>query len=157
MREGSSSPPKAIILTMFEDPRIVREIMDLGANAYVHRSASVEELFTALWATALDTEGKHTIIAMPKEALEPSEDDFGEDGSRSVLSRRDLEILLMWAHGIGNRQIASRLRISEETVKRHLANIYPKRGVGFRGEVVRMALENEWFPIREIEAAIDEV
>src|SRR5215208_865098 len=34
-REGSSSsPPKILILTMFEDPQLVRQIMELGANAY---------------------------------------------------------------------------------------------------------------------------
>ena len=44
-REGSSSSPKILILTMFEDPQLVRQIMELGANAYIHKSASVEELF----------------------------------------------------------------------------------------------------------------
>src|SRR5215211_7027457 len=49
MREGSkTSPPKVIILTMFEEPRMVREIMGLGAKAYIHKSASVEELFAAV-------------------------------------------------------------------------------------------------------------
>jgi DNA-binding NarL/FixJ family response regulator len=56
-----------------------------------------------------------------------------------------------------NQKIATRLSITEATVKRHLANLYPKMGAGSRGEAVRMALENEWFTIRQIEAAIDEV
>lgn len=155
MREGSSSPPKIIILTMFEEPQIVREIMNLGANAYIHKSASVEELFTAV-RTTLNTEGEHLIVAMPQEALELSEAGLGKDGSGSVLSRRELEILLLAARGMRNRQIASHLAISERTVKRHLANAYPKMGVSTRGEAVRKALENEWFTIREIAAAIDE-
>src|SRR5215216_5811335 len=37
----STSPPKVIILTMFEDPRILREVMKLGPNTFVHKSASV--------------------------------------------------------------------------------------------------------------------
>jgi DNA-binding NarL/FixJ family response regulator len=64
-----------------------------------------------------------------------------------------MEILLLAARGINNRDIASRLEISESTVKRHLANLYPKMEVSSRGEAVRIALENEWFTIREIEAA----
>ena len=49
MREGSSSSsPKVIILTMFEDPQLLRQIMELGASAYIHKSASVEELFSAV-------------------------------------------------------------------------------------------------------------
>ncbi len=58
---------------------------------------------------------------------------------------------------MGDRQIASHLGLAEETVKRHLANFYPKMGVRSRGEAVCMALENEWFTIREIEEAIDDV
>lgn len=57
MREGSSSPPKIMILTMFDDPRMLRGIMRLGANALIYKSASVEDLFDALSTTALDGQG----------------------------------------------------------------------------------------------------
>src|SRR4051794_5474444 len=73
MREGCSSPPKVIILTMFEDPRMVQQIMELGANAYIHKSATVEELFAAV-RTAVDTSEGHVLVAMPQGALELSED-----------------------------------------------------------------------------------
>src|SRR5215217_4250036 len=86
IREGSSSSPKVIILTMFEDPLILREILDLTANAYIHKSASVEELF-AIVRAAVDTEGKHVLVALPQGALELSEeeDGSGEDGSGRAL------------------------------------------------------------------------
>ena len=106
--------------------------------------------------TALDAEGEHVIVAMPQEALELSEDGMQKDGAGSVLSKRELEILLLAARGMSNSKIGNQLSVTEGTVKRHLANIYPKMGVSSRGEAVRMALENEWFTIREIEAAIDE-
>jgi DNA-binding NarL/FixJ family response regulator len=157
MREGSSSPPKIIILTMFEDPQILRQIMDLGANAYIHKSASVEELLPALRTSTLNTQGEHLVVAMPQGALELSEDGWGKDGARRLLSNRELEILLLAARGMSNRRIASHLKLSEATVKRHLANLYPKMGVSSRGEAVRIGLEREWFTIREIEAARDEV
>jgi DNA-binding NarL/FixJ family response regulator len=152
MREGSSSPTKVIILTVFEDPRMVREIMGLGANAYIHKSASVEELFDTLRTATLETSEGHVVVTMPQGALELS-----EDGKVSVPSRREMEILLLAARGMSNLQIASHLDIAESTVKRHLANLYPKMEVTSRGEAVRIALENEWFTIREIEAAIDDV
>jgi DNA-binding NarL/FixJ family response regulator len=153
MREASSStpPPKVIILTMFEEPRMVQEIMGLGANAYVHKSASVEELFNAVRTATLDTSEGHVVVDMPQGALELS-----EDGMVSVPSKREMEILLLAARGMTNRQIASRVVIAESTVKRHLANLYPKMEVSTRGEAVRKALENEWFTIREIEAAATE-
>jgi DNA-binding NarL/FixJ family response regulator len=152
LREGSkTSPPKVIILTMFEEPRLLQQIMDLGAKAYIHKSASVEELFNAVRTATLDTSEGHVVVAMPQGALELS-----EDGKVSVPSRREMQILLLAARGMSNREIASRLKISESTVKRHLANLYPKMEVSSRGEAVRKALENEWFTIREIEAAIEE-
>ena len=45
---------------------------------------------------------------------------------------------------MSNRKIAEYFGLSEGTVKRHLANIYPKMEVTSRGEAVRIALENEW-------------
>ena len=48
--------------------------------------------------------------------------------------------------------IASSLRLSEATVKRHLANVYPKMGVGSRGEAAKEALLREWITIEEITA-----
>jgi DNA-binding NarL/FixJ family response regulator len=159
MREGSeseASPPKVVILTMFDDPRMVGGIMGLGANALIHKSASVEDLFAALSTIALDGQEENLVVAMPQGALELSEDVLEKDGPRSVLSERELEILLLVARGMNNRQIASQLHIAEGTVKRHLSNIYPKMGVGSRGEALRMALENEWFTIPEIEATIDD-
>src|SRR5215203_4305522 len=146
-REGSSSSvPKVIILTMFEDPQLLRKIMELGASAYIHKSASVEELFSAVRSATLDAGGEHEL----------SVDGSGEDGGGRALSKRELEILLLTARGMRNHNIASQLDITEGTVKRHLANIYPKIGASSRGEAVRLALENEWFTIREIEAAIDD-
>src|SRR3989337_1351933 len=67
MREGSSSPPKVIILTMFENPRILREVMKLGPNTFVHKSASVEELFSALNTTLDDPTGENMVMVMPQE------------------------------------------------------------------------------------------
>jgi DNA-binding NarL/FixJ family response regulator len=110
MREGSSSsPPKVIILTVFEDARILRESMELGAKALVHKSASVEELFAVLRDAALDAEGEHLIVALPQGKLELSRDGYGKDGAGSVPTKRELEILLLTARGMGNTQIASHL------------------------------------------------
>ena len=54
------------------------------------------------------------------------------------------------ARGLSNLQIANMLTLSEATVKRHLANAYPKMGVNSRGEAVRRALLEEWITIEDI-------
>jgi DNA-binding NarL/FixJ family response regulator len=56
----------------------------------------------------------------------------------------------MVARGMSNHQIAISLHLSEATVKRHLANIYPRIGVSSRGEAVRKALSNSWITARDI-------
>jgi DNA-binding NarL/FixJ family response regulator len=145
MRE-ISPPPKVVIVTMFEDPRYVGELTRLGASAYVLKSVSVEHLVGAIRAAVFDPEGRHVVVGMPRGMLEEA-----EEGSGGVLSAREMEILLLVARGLSNRQIASRLHVASATVKRHLANAYKEMGgVGSRGEAVRMALLEGWITIQDV-------
>ena len=140
-----SPAPKVVLVTMFEEPRYVRELMDLGASAYILKSVSVEHLVGAVRAAVFDPKGHHVVVGMPQEMIEEV-----EEGSGGVLSVREMEILLLVARGLSNRQIASSLMLSEATVKRHLANAYPKMGVFSRGEAVRKALFENWVTIEDI-------
>jgi DNA-binding NarL/FixJ family response regulator len=140
-----SPAPKVVIVTMFEEPRYVRELMYLGASAYLLKSVSVDHLTGAVRAAVFDPKGQHVVVGMPQEMIEEV-----EDGSGDVLSVREMEILLLVARGLSNRQIASALTVSEGTVKRHLANAYPKMGVSSRGEAVRHALFENWITIEDI-------
>ncbi len=144
MREISPEP-KVIIVTMFENPRYVRELMNLGTSAYLVKSASVEYLIGAVRAAVFDPKGENVVVGMPLEMLEEA-----RDGSGGVLSAREMEVLLLAARGLSNRQMASSLGLSEATVKRHLANVYPKMGVRSRGEAVREALYEGWITIQEV-------
>jgi DNA-binding NarL/FixJ family response regulator len=140
MIRNSSPSPRVIIVTMHDDPRLVRELIGLGASAYLVKSATIEELLTAVHIAASSPPGD--AIILPKTPENPAE----ADG----LSRRELEVLLMVARGMSNQQIAVSLHLSEATVKRHLANVYPKIGVSSRGEAVRTALSKEWISPRDI-------
>ncbi len=87
------------------------------------------------------------MVGTPPAMLEES----GE-GVDSVLTAREMEVLLLSARGLSNARIASALHISGATVKRHLANVYEKMGVGSRGEAAREALLKDWITIEEITA-----
>jgi DNA-binding NarL/FixJ family response regulator len=146
MRDVSDPAPKVVIVTMIEDPRQVRELMDLGASAYIVKSASTEHLVAAVRAAILDPKSnKNVVVGMPRALLEEA-----EEGSDGVLSARELEILLLASRGLSNRQIATRVHLAEGTVKRHLANTYHKMGVGSRGEATRKALYEEWITIQDV-------
>jgi DNA-binding NarL/FixJ family response regulator len=138
-------PPKVVIVTMFESPRYVRDLTGVGASAYVLKTSSSEHLLAAVRAAVFDPEGKNAVFGMPEQMLEE-----GGDGVEGVLSARELEIVLLAARGLSNGQIAASLNLSEGTVKRHLANIYPKMGVSSRGEATRKALREDWITIEEI-------
>lgn len=137
--------PKVVIVTMFENPRYVRELTEVGATAYVLKSSTAERLIAAVRAAVLDSTEGHTVIGMPQELLEGT-----EEGSEGVLTARELEILLLAAKGLSNHQIAEKLHVAENTVKRHLANIYEKMGVTSRGGASKEALLRDWITIEEV-------
>ena len=143
-----SPMPRVVIATMYDDPRLVRELLGLGASAYLVKSASLEELLAAVHAAAEGPEepqDENVVLVLPRETLEKV-----ESGADEKLSPRELEILLLVARGMSNRHIAQVLMLSEATVKRHLANLYPKMGVNSRGEATRKALLEGYISAREV-------
>ena len=66
----------------------------------------------------------------------------GDGRARTALTPREIEIVRMVAQGIGNREVAERLFISEGTVKTHLHTIYEKVGVKGRMQLATYAREN---------------
>jgi DNA-binding NarL/FixJ family response regulator len=138
-------PPKVVIVTMLESPRYVRGLSGAGASAYLLKTSSAEHLIAAVRAAVLDPEGGNAVVGMPPAMLEE-----GGEGAGGVLSAREMEVLLLSARGLSNARIASSLYLSEATVKRHLANVYEKMGVGSRGEASREALMRDWITIEEI-------
>src|SRR5215216_2941849 len=145
-----SDPPKVVIVTMFESPRYLKGLTGVGASAYLLKTSSAEHLVAAVRAAVLDPLSENAVVGMPREMLEGT-----EEGVESVLSGRELEIVLLAARGLSNHQIASSLHLAVATVKRHLANVYQKMGVGSRGQASRQALLREWITIEELTAEDD--
>ena len=136
-------PPKVIVVTMFEEPRYVCALLELGVSAYLVKTSSAEHLVAAVRTAVFDPRAKNAVVGIPTALLEES-----TDGVEGVLSSR--ELLLLAARGLSNRQIAASTHLAEATVKRHLANIYQKMGVSSRGEASREALLRDWITIEEI-------
>jgi DNA-binding NarL/FixJ family response regulator len=145
-----SDPPKVVIVTMFESPRYLRDLMGLGASAYLVKTGSSQHLIGAIRAAVSDPKSEHAVVGMPRGMLEEA-----KEGSDALLSARELEIVLLAARGLSNGQIAARVHLAEATVKRHLANVYIKMGVGSRGEATRMALREEWITIKDVTDDLD--
>ena len=138
----ASPDSRIVVLTVYQDPRRVREMVGLGTSAYVHKSATVEELLGVVRQATKgpsEGEGDYAVVGMEERIMEQvrKADDSG-------LSARELEVLVLAGRGLSNAQIASRLYLAEATVKRHLANAYPKLGVSSRGEALSKALGEGW-------------
>lgn len=142
--------PKVVIVTMFDNPRLVRELLTAGASAYLVKSASLEELLAAVH-TAVQNPHENVIVAVPRDVLARVKNEEIRD-----LTTRELEIVLLVARGLSNHQAAHALHISEATVKRHLANIYAKLGVSSRGETTRMALAEGWITTYDVTQGHDD-
>ena len=116
---------------MFEDPRYVRSLMELGASAYLVKTSSSEHLVAAVRAAVFDPRAKNAVVGMPLAMLEES-----RDGVEGVLSARELELLLLAARGLSNRQIAASTYLAEAHGKappgQHLpedGRLLPHRGL----------------------------
>ncbi len=137
-----SPAPRVLVVSMYDGPRLVRDLLGRGASGYLVKSASLEELLTAVRRAARGPHGsggENVILSVPRSVLEQI-----EGGDEEALSGREQEILLLAARGLSNRRISETLHISEATVKRHLANVYGKMGVGSRGEASQKALSEGW-------------
>lgn len=134
-RIAEASPDsKVILLTMYEDPSSIYGPSGARDCAYLLKSASRRELFSAIDAVA---SGEARVV------MSIHRDDFEGAGTalRERLSERQLEILALVAQKASNKEIAASLHITEGTVKRHLANVYKQLSVGSRREAVRKVIE----------------
>jgi DNA-binding NarL/FixJ family response regulator len=140
-----SPPPRVVVVTVFADQRLVRELLGLGASAYLTKNAPMRSLISTVRSVA-QGEDDNVIVSLPRETLREDAGPRPED----VLSRREAEVLGRAARGENNREIALTLHLSETTVKRHLSNAYEKMGVHSRGEATRKALSEGWLSTGDI-------
>jgi DNA-binding NarL/FixJ family response regulator len=149
LRIRQASPgSRIVVLTMFENLHYLKALSKLGINAYIYKSSSSKDLLATIDAASRNPAGENAVISMPRGLLER----MGEEPV-GTLSERETEIMVLTARGLSNYQIAQELHLAEATVKRHLANIYQKIGVGSRSGAVRMALMEQWIGLAEITSA----
>lgn len=107
-----------------------------GAHALLTRDASPDEIVAAIVAVAAG------LIAMQPRALATESggsrgaETFAPREERERLTPREIDVLGELARGVPNKIIAARLRISEHTVKFHVASIFAKLAVASRTEAV---------------------
>ncbi len=122
-----------VILTSFFDPARVLSALDAGASGYLLKESDPDELYRAVRAAArcespLSPKAAGALIAARAARSRGSD-----------LSARERDVLALVAQGHANKAIASRLGISEKTVKSHLTRVFNALGVAGRGEAAAWA------------------
>ncbi|MFB6551495.1 MULTISPECIES: response regulator [unclassified Streptomyces] len=136
-RAGGTAPHVLVLTTYDTDADITRAI-EAGATGYLLKAERPEELFAAIHAAA---EGR-TALSGPVASRVMA----NMRSPRPSLTDRERDILAQLATGLGNREIARALFISEATVKTHLRRIYDKLGVDTRAGAVAVAKERRLLP-----------
>lgn len=134
--------PPTLLLTTFEDDAALVQGVRAGARGYLLKGVSPEILLEAIQTVARGG----TYLYVPPVSDLAREDIRAftpPDAAFSVLdtlTQREMEILRLMVSGIGNREIATALSLSEGTVKNHVTNIFSKLAVTDRTKAVLRAI-----------------
>jgi len=122
-----------LFLTMHDDDVSISKAIALGADGYVLKTASTDELLTALRAIAEG--GSYLSPAVARRVIDLA----GGKSPSANLTDRELEILRLLASGARPGQVAEKLFVSIKTVKNHLTSVYAKLGVQTGAQAVAEA------------------
>ncbi len=138
---------QVLILTAHDDDPYIRALLRAGADGYVLKTATSEELVKAVrdvhhGLTALSPEVATAVVRQMSHEVPPGAADQVEP-----LTEREIDVLRLAAQGMTNREIGQELGISHRTVQGHLANVYEKLNVSSRTEAVTEAFKRGWITI----------
>ncbi|HEY6492974.1 MAG TPA: response regulator transcription factor [Trebonia sp.] len=125
-----------VILTTYADDESVLEALRAGARSYLTKDADRADIASALQAAAgglsvLDPRVQATLLAAatsPGSASPRRQELVSPAPPPDGLTQREAEILALIAQGLTNLEIASRLFLSNHTVKTHISRIFAKTG-----------------------------
>lgn len=139
-----------LILTVFDNDRYVFSLLEAGAAGYLLKNVRGSELVEAVRSVYHGESVLHpTIAGKVLRRFMPSAQGTGQATS-AVLTDRELEVLILAAKGMSNKDIAEKLFLSVRTVQGHLARIFDKLAVGSRTEAILRGLKEGWFSLEDI-------
>lgn len=130
-----------IVLTMIHNPALVRGMLGAGVNGVVGKAAMTRELLLAIRAV---TAGRSYLVEHVRDAVaDPPTPEAGQDGvagnDPSTLSRREAEIVRLYASGLTITQIAERVHRSVKTISQQKNNAMRKLGLTSNSQLYEYA------------------
>jgi DNA-binding NarL/FixJ family response regulator len=132
---------KVVVLTTYSDDRTVLDALRAGARGYLTKDAGSEQIHEALRQVLDD----HAVIdpAVQRYLIDAiAGDQLPRPEFPDGLTPREAEVLSLMAGGLSNSEIASRLVVSEGTVKSHINHLYAKIGARDRAQAVAYAFRH---------------
>jgi DNA-binding NarL/FixJ family response regulator len=142
----SYPPTKVVLLTVYDDEHYLYQALRAGASGYILKRIDGRELVAQLHRVL---EGDVVIDSAlaGRVALSAARMSAGEfwPGAHLGLTQRESEVLALLVSGHSNKGIATKLVVSEDTVKTHIRGLYRKLGVQDRGGAIAAALREGLF------------
>ena len=145
LREIKSRWPgaKVIVLTMHEDENYIKQAMQAGAAAYVHKSAADTDLFKAIEAVQagqlyLSQQVSNLLLHV---LLKQDPASVDHQAPYVLLSPRERDVLRLITHGYSMAEVAERLSLSIKTVDTYKTRLMEKLGTTRKSELVSYALK----------------
>lgn len=124
-------PPHVLVLTSYDTDGDVLGAIEAGASGYLLKDAAPHELITAVYAAA---SGQSALAPTATLRLMNR-----MHSPHTQLSEREIAVLALVDQGLANSEIATRLSITEATVKSHLSHTFAKLTVSTRSAAVDAA------------------
>jgi two-component system response regulator NreC len=130
---------KVIILSMHNEAGMIKSLIELGANGYLLKSCTQDELIGAITNVAAGHSYFSTDVTL---ALLNPATTSNPDKKNEWLTERETEILKLIAAGFSNKEIGDRLFISHRTVDTHRTNLMKKLDVSNIAGLISYAIKN---------------
>lgn len=126
-----------LVLTLFDEPRVVFEALNAGAVGYLLKGAEPATLLAAIEEVAAG--GAPMTGAIARLVIERFHQAPPGGGDAELLSRREIEVLGALASGCRYKEVADRLGVSHNTIRSHVRRIFEKLHAHGVMEAVRRA------------------
>jgi DNA-binding NarL/FixJ family response regulator len=133
-----------LIVSTYSDDRLVEECIRAGAKGYVIKDIQRLSLKESIRAVREGGGAVSPAIAAKVLNRLRTQEELASTESSNPLSHTQLEILRLIAAGFSNREIASRIHLSENTIKSHIQEIFRKLDVGNRVQAALKASKEGW-------------
>jgi two-component system, NarL family, nitrate/nitrite response regulator NarL len=152
LSSGGANGVKVILLTAAAEKHQIVEALQLGARGVVLKDSATQLLLKSIHTVMageywVGREAVSNLVQYLRTQMQASNEETRQ--KKFGLTPRELEIVSAVVAGYSNKEIAEYFKISEDTVKHHLSNIFDKLGVSTRLELALFAV-NQGLPLRGI-------